>query len=196
MYFLTSTSLCLKNSKKYFASLLQKKIKQVESKAQKYATNPGRIHASLVKRGIISDHVLCKQLRLYGFSEYKSVTTQFFYDCYNFRAASLPVWNIWIASLVTYWNVLLACAHVGKTRYAHYILGHVFKILAIEPSFEHIGTYIDGLARNWEIDQASNRGKKHDLKANARDSCECLNPILKQSNPTTFAKEFMQYLKA
>lgn len=212
MYLLTSTSFCLRNSEEYFVKLLQEKIKLVESKAQKYATNPGRIHASLVKNGIRSDQVLCKQLRLYGSSGYIVETKRFFYDCYNSGAAGIAVWNAGIASLATlgeglqainmfedipqslnkthatYWNVLLACSHAGETSYAHYLLGRVFKRLGIEPSIELIGTYLGGLARNGELDEAVEYVKSMIYKPNQEIIVSILTPLLLLKNLRSILK--------
>lgn len=53
-----------------------------------------------------------------------------------------------------YWNVMVACSHGGQTSYAHYLLGRFFKLFAIKPTIELIGTYIDALARKGQLDKA------------------------------------------
>ncbi|CAH2078820.1 unnamed protein product [Thlaspi arvense] len=207
------------NSEQHFVLLLEKKIRDVEGQAVKYVVNPSRIHASIFKCGITSDQVLCKQLRLYASSGHLSATEQFFKECYDANTAGLGVWNAYICGMAThgsgrealrafenmpntllktratYWNALVACSHLGETGYAHYLLGKVFKLLAMEPTIELLGTYVDSLARNWELEKAVLVVKSMVYKLNKKIIVSILGRYENHAKPIVFAQEFVRYLE-
>ncbi|CAN6991283.1 unnamed protein product, partial [Brassica rapa subsp. trilocularis] len=190
-----------------------------ESEYQGSHTDPGAIHASLLKLGFKTDQLLSKQLRLYGSCGSVEDARRLFYDSYNSELAGVAVWNSMIATLAingdgneaitmfenmprglskthaTYWNTIIGCSHIGEAGYAHYLLGRAFKCSGIEPSMELLGTYVDGLARHGEGEKAVTTLKGMRYKPNQEMVVSILSKYYLNADPSTFAQDFVQYLE-
>ncbi|KAG7542624.1 hypothetical protein ISN45_Aa07g025860 [Arabidopsis thaliana x Arabidopsis arenosa] len=201
-----------------FVNLLKQRISMVESKTGSDVT-AADIHGSIVKHGLKTDSLMCNLLRLYASSGYHTQAKRVFFECYFSGYAGLGVWNTYIATLgylgdgheairvysnmpkqltktpATYWNILVACSHSGETEFAHYILGKIFKGLWEEPYIEHLGTYIDALARKNQLKKAALEVRSMIVYAPNR---EIINSVLSrcvEHRDTETAKEFSEYLE-
>lgn len=150
---------------------------------------------------------------------------KFFNEAYFSNNAGLGVWNCYIISLAlhpveltmvekvpkaltvfedmpmvkthaTYWNAMVACSEAGETKYAQYLLAKVFKSLAVEPSIQITGCYIDALAKNGQLEEAFTELKRMVYKPNQEIIVSIIFRYQMHPRPAMFANEVLSYVES